>query len=263
MRIDVYLVDKGFCSSRSKAKELLLNCGVKVNGVDIVKPSHLVSENDIVTVKKDALMPYVSKGGLKLKKAIDCFKLDFRGKYILDIGASTGGFTDCAIKHGAEFVWAIDVGNAQLVDELKADERVCSIENTDFRDLNPKSIGKFVDFIVGDLSFISLKHILKHIPKFLDSNGYAILLIKPQFEVGVKNIDKGGIVNNPKAHVKAINDVAEEARIAGLHLSKLTSIPIVDIKKNIEYMAMFEMQDIASVDVEAVVRAAFFEKRQL
>lgn len=261
MRIDVYLVEKGFCISRNKAKDLLLKGGVMINGVVVTKPSVMVSDEDIVEIEQEAMLPYVSKGGLKLKKAIDTFILDFKGKYILDIGASTGGFTDCALKHGAEYVWAIDVGTSQLVDELKKCDKVCSIENTDFRNLSAEAIGRFVDIIVADLSFISLKLIVSHIPIFLSESGFAILLIKPQFEVGVKNIGKGGIVNNHKAHILGIKGVVDEAKSNGLYLVKLTPIPIVDCRKNIEYLAMFKSQYTDYVDVEKVVKDAFLEKK--
>ncbi len=257
MRLDVFLVEKGFCSSRNKAKDLLLNDGVKVNGVVVNKPSITVSENDKIEVLQSALMPFVSKGGVKLEKAINAFDVDFRGKYVIDIGASTGGFTDCALKHGAKFVWAIDVGSSQLVKELREDQRVRSIEKTDFRDLNPALIGRKVDVIVGDLSFISLSYILKYIPQFLDANGCVVLLIKPQFEVGPESIDKGGIVKNPKLHVKAIQKVVNAGKECGLYLINLTTIPIVDARKNIEYLACFKLVSSAAVDAKKVVQQAF------
>ncbi|HCT29283.1 MAG TPA: TlyA family rRNA (cytidine-2'-O)-methyltransferase [Bacteroidales bacterium] len=260
MRIDVFLVEKGFCNSRNKAKDLLLKGGVKLNGVVVCKSSVSVNDKDVVEVEENAIMPYVSKGGLKLEKAIVSFNLDFKNKTVLDIGASTGGFTDCALKHGAKFVWAVDVGSAQLVQELKEDKRVSSLENTDFRELNLETIGNTVDIIVGDLSFISLKHIVKHTPQFLTPDGYIVLLIKPQFEVGVKNIDKGGIVKSPKVHLVAINEIVDDARSNGLFLSKLTSVPIVDEKKNIEYLALFKKQPSDYIDVNEVVRLAFIEK---
>lgn len=261
MRIDVYLVEKGLCISRNKAKDLLLKGGVRINGASITKPSVMVSDEDIVEIEQEVMLPYVSKGGLKLKKAIDNFGLDFKGKYILDIGASTGGFTDCALKHGAEYVWAIDVGTSQLVAELKKSDKVCSVENIDIRNLSTETIGRLVDIVVADLSFISLKLIVNHIPKFLSDSGFAILLIKPQFEVGVKNIGKGGIVNNHKAHILGIMGVVEEAKRNGLYLVKLAPIPIIDSRKNIEYLAMFKTQEIGYVDIMKVVKDVFLEKK--
>jgi len=257
MRLDICLVEKGFCSSRNKAKDLLVRGGVKVNGVIVSKPSVIICENDKIEVLQDAMMPFVSKGGVKLEKAIKTFDLDFQGKYVIDIGASTGGFTDCALKHGAKFVWAIDVGNAQLVRDLREDERVLSIENTDFRDLSPTLIGKKVDCVVGDLSFISLSHILEYIPQFLDASGSVVLLIKPQFEVGPKNISKGGVVKDSKLHIKAIQKVVTTAVSCGLYLTNITTIPIVDAKKNVEYLACFKMVSEGVVDIRSVVELAF------
>jgi 23S rRNA (cytidine1920-2'-O)/16S rRNA (cytidine1409-2'-O)-methyltransferase len=253
MRLDIYLVENGFCSSRNKAKDLLLRGGVKVNGVIEYKPSLAIYENDKIEVLQDAMMPFVSKGGVKLEKAIKTFDLDFQGKYVIDIGASTGGFTDCALKHGAKFVWAVDVGSAQLVRELREDERVLSVENTDFRHLSPTLIGTKVDFVVGDLSFISLSHILEYIPQFLKANGCVVLLIKPQFEVGPKNINKGGIVKDSKLHIKAIQKVVNTAVSCGLYLTNITTIPIVDAKKNVEYLACFKMASEGVVDIRSVV----------
>lgn len=257
MRLDFYLVDKGFCSSRNKAKDLLINGGVKVNGRFVYKPSVAINENDKIEVSQSAMMPFVSKGGVKLEKAIRFFGLDFNEKYVIDIGASTGGFTDCALKHGAKYVWAIDVGTSQLAKELREDKRVQSVEETDFRTLNPNLIGRKVDIIVGDLSFISLTYILRYIPQFLDADGYVVLLIKPQFEVGPKFIDKGGIVKNPKLHLKAIQKVVDTAKDCGLYLVNVTSIPIVDVKKNIEYLACFNMVSAVGIDLKKVVELAF------
>lgn len=257
MRLDVFLVDKGFCSSRNKAKDLLLKGGVKVNGSVVSKPSVIIYENDNVEVLQEAIMPFVSKGGVKLEKAIKAFELDLRGKFVIDIGASTGGFTDCALKHEAKFVWAVDVGNSQLVRELRENERVLSIENTDFRNLNPTLIGTKVDVIVGDLSFISLTYILKYIPQFLDANGCVILLIKPQFEVGSEYIDKGGIVKNPKLHIKAIQNVVTVAESCGLYLTNITTIPIVDPKKNVEYLTCFKTVPVVAIDVKKFVGLTF------
>jgi len=257
MRLDICLVEKGFCSSRNKAKDLLLRGGVRVNGVIVYKPSLVVCENDMIEVLQDAMMPFVSKGGVKLEKAIKTFDLDFQGKYVIDIGASTGGFTDCALKYGAKFVWAVDVGSAQLVRELREDERVLSVEDTDFRILSPTLIGKKVDFVVGDLSFISLSHILEYIPQFLHASGCVVLLIKPQFEVGPKNISKGGVVKDSKLHIKAIQKVQTTAASCGLYLINITTIPIVDAKKNVEYLACFKMVSEGVVDIRSVVELAF------
>jgi 23S rRNA (cytidine1920-2'-O)/16S rRNA (cytidine1409-2'-O)-methyltransferase len=263
MRLDTYLVDKKICNSREKAKYLIQNGGVIVNGRSISKPSYAVCEFDAIDFKKEDAIPYVSKGGFKLEKAIASFSLDFKGKTILDIGASTGGFTDCALKHGAKFVWAVDVGTNQLDSDLKKDERINSLENTDFRILKPSDIGQRVDIVVVDLSFISLTSILSHIPNFLADAGYAVLLIKPQFEAGPENVGKGGIVKNPKVHQKVIQNVIINAKSIGLYLSGLTFAPIIDIKKNIEYVALFKRKPTADFDIIGIVNSSFFEKSNL
>lgn len=263
MRLDVYLVENKICSSREKAKDLITKGGVRVNGVAVSKPSFQVELVDTVEYPQQNLLAYVSKGGLKLEKAIQKFGLDFKGKTVLDIGASTGGFTDCALKHGAKYVWAVDVGSNQLDSSLRVDSRVCSLENTDIRELHPNIIGSGVDIVVGDLSFISLSHVLQHISYFITNNEFAVLLIKPQFEVGPKNIGKGGIVKDPKAHINAIKEIVKNAHDLDLELVDLTESPIIDPRKNIEYLALFKRKSSMQIDFSKVVYSAFLAKKKL
>lgn len=263
MRLDIYLTEKGICKSREKAKDLILKGRVRVKGVNITKPSFNVSDDDKVEYDIKDFLPYVSKGGLKLEKAIMAFEIDFKDKLVLDIGASTGGFTDCALKHGAKFVWAVDVGCNQIDDSLKNDSRICSIENTDIRSLKFEQIGEKVDAIIGDLSFISLTYVLKTIPDFLKDDGFVILLIKPQFEVGLENVGKGGIVKNPKLHVKVIEKIRANATEFQLYLLGLTYAPVVELKKNIEYLALFKRDFYQLLNIDEVVSSAFLAKKKM
>jgi 23S rRNA (cytidine1920-2'-O)/16S rRNA (cytidine1409-2'-O)-methyltransferase len=263
MRLDVYLVEKKICSAREKAKDLIQKGGIRVNGVFVNKSSVQVGETDLIEFPEGDLLPYVSKGGLKLEKAIKSFSLDLEGKKVLDIGASTGGFTDCALQHGAEFVWAVDVGNNQLDQRLRSNTKICSLENTDFRLLKMEDIGGQVDVIVGDISFISLLLVLKYIPSFLIQDGFVVLLIKPQFEVGPDNIGKGGIVTSPQAHAKAISRIVEFASSISLGIQNITFAPIVNPKKNIEYLSLFKMAPSKQIDIKKIVTYAFLEKREL
>ncbi len=212
---------------------------------------------DIISIDEKGIIPYVSRGGLKLEKAIMDFDVDFMGKRVLDIGASTGGFTHCALEHGASAVWAIDVGTNQLDGTLRNNPKVISIENCDIRNLDPAAIGTRVDIVVADVSFISLTLILEYIPKFLAPNGLCILLIKPQFEAGPGHIGKGGIVKNKKVHVNIISNIAVKAQSSGLYMNALTSAPVSDPKKNIEYLGLFESNHRFNPDVTSIVNKAF------
>ena len=262
MRLDSYLVYKKFCSSRVKAKDVINNGLVAVNGIIVTKASYEVIEDVEITVEKSSISPFVSRGGLKLDKAINSFKIDFKDKIVLDIGASTGGFTDCSLKHGAKLVWAIDVGTEQLDISLKNNSKVNSLENTDFRKLDPRLLGGKVDIIVADLSFISLKHILGNIPKFLFENGVAIILIKPQFEAGPKNIGKGGIVKNKKIHHDILKSIIDLSDSIGLYLVNLTWAPIIDSRKNIEYLALYSKKQSKHPDYKHIVDSAFENKKE-
>ncbi len=178
MRIDQYLVINKYFTSRTKAKEEIKNGHVYVNDKQILSPNYDYTNGIIKIINQ---MPYVSRGGLKLEKAINYFNLDFNDKVILDIGASTGGFTDCALKHGARKVYAVDVGTSQLDEGLKNNPKVVSQENTNILDAK---INEKVDILVMDVSFVSIKHLLDALLRFLDDDNYLVCLIKPQFEVG-------------------------------------------------------------------------------
>ncbi|MGC8864157.1 MAG: TlyA family RNA methyltransferase [Bacteroidales bacterium] len=260
MRLDIYLVQGQWFSSRTQAAEAIRKGWVKLDNKRITKPSFIVDENapHQVEIATDELCPYVSRGGLKLEKAIYDFGFHFEGCLVLDIGASTGGFTHCALNHGASRVWAIDVGTSQLHPLLRADSRVMSLENTDIRTLNPQTVLiPCVDWVVCDVSFISLRHIIPHIPRFLKPEGGAILLIKPQFEAGPENLNKGGLVKKKSVHKKIIRDFVAWIEETGYQLRGFTYAPLQGKDHNIEYLAFIHAHGAQRVEVERVVDEAF------
>jgi len=238
-RLDKFLVEKNYFSSREKARDAILQKTVQVNGFMIDKPSKEIDENSTIELI-DIFNRYVSRGGLKLEKAIKDFSLDFAGKKVLDIGASTGGFTDCALQHGAQFCYAIDVGKEQLHHSLRENSNIVSIEEKDFRDLTPSDVNfEQFDFIVSDVSFISLTCILPYFNPFLSENGLLVLLIKPQFEAGISFLNKNGIVTDDKGYKIAIQKVVAEALHQGFHLNNLTISTLFELQKNVEFLSLF------------------------
>lgn len=243
MRLDKYLIENNFFTSREKAQTAIRHNTVKVNGNIATKASMDINDSMVVEVI-DIFNKFVSMGGLKLEKAIEDFGLNFNGKTVLDIGSSTGGFTDCALQNGASQVTAVDVGTNQLVDLLRNDNRVQSIENKDFRELIPDDVnGQKYDFIVSDVSFISLTYILPYCAQFLKPDGQMMLLIKPQFEAGASFISKSGIVNNEKGYKVAIHKVVNEAITQHFYLNGLAISTLFELHKNVEFLALFSFQD--------------------
>ncbi len=255
LRLDIYLKEK-MNISRQKAQELIESENVSVNKKCVTKPSYKVGEFDLVEVKDTSeVLKYVGRGGYKLEKAIEEFRLKIDG-ICLDIGASTGGFTDCMLQNGAKKVYAVDVGSNQLVEKIKLDKRVISMENTDIR----KADIERVDFIACDVSFISLKMILESVQRLLKDSGEAVLLIKPQFEAGKENISKKGVVKNPKVHKKVIREIIEYAKMLKLFCKGLIFSPIKGGDGNIEYLLYLSKDcryDISQRDIESVVEKAF------
>jgi len=238
MRIDAWLVENGHFESRGRAQLALKTGQVRCNG-RTVKPSHEVQPSDHIEVKGDPLR-YVSRGGLKLEKAIRSFQLDFQGLTVLDVGASTGGFTDCALQHGAAKVVAVDVGTGQLVQSLRNDPRVIFYEDQDIRKLRLAQMGgQPADALVCDVSFISLTHVLPAFPPLLLPDGFAVLLIKPQFELEQRKALKGGIVKDEKLRKQAIRRVLECAQGLGFQQFGLVETDVEEgEKKNIEYLLL-------------------------
>ena len=183
LRLDFYLVEKGLIKSRERAKEHIKKGDILVNGKSVCKPSYDVSDGEIVEFTGEKLK-YVGRGGLKLEKAIEFFDIDLNEKVCMDIGASTGGFTDCMLQNGARLVYAVDVGHDQLADSLITDDRVINMERTNINDVEKKSIDPEPQFISVDVSFVSLKNVLNKISEFVNADTKAIVLIKPQFEAG-------------------------------------------------------------------------------
>ena len=239
MRLDKYLTDNQFFPSREKAQTAIKHETVMVDGKIVTKASMEITDTMHVEVI-DLFNKYVSMGGLKLEKAVKDFGLDFGGKSVLDIGASTGGFTDCALQYGAASVTAVDVGTNQLVETLRSDPRVHSIENKDFRELTPEDVqNQQFDFIVSDVSFISLTYIIPYIDPFLKPDGQMMFLIKPQFEAGQSFLNKSGIVTDEKGYKTAIQKVVSCALNHRFYLQKLAMSTLFEKQKNVEFLALF------------------------
>ncbi|PHI14223.1 TlyA family RNA methyltransferase [Fusobacterium polymorphum] len=252
MRLDEYLVENEYFENLEIAKRQIMVGNIIINEQKIDKPGEVISLDKIKSIRiKEKDIPYVSRGGLKLEKAINVFDLDFKDKIVLDIGASTGGFTDCSLQNGAKFVYAIDVGTNQLDWKLRNDNRVKSIENKHINDLEKSDLQDDIDIIVMDISFISIKKVLCKIKELLKDNGFAIFLIKPQFEAERDEIKKG-IVDNLNVHKRVINEVIEEAKIYQLFLENLTVSPIKGTKGNVEYLAIFSNKNSFSSNEEIV-----------
>jgi 23S rRNA (cytidine1920-2'-O)/16S rRNA (cytidine1409-2'-O)-methyltransferase len=239
MRLDKYLADNNFFPSREKAQTAIKHETVMVDGRIVTKASMEITDAMHVEVI-DLFNKYVSMGGLKLEKAIKDFGLEFTGKSVLDIGSSTGGFTDCALQHEASAVTAVDVGTDQLVESLRSDPRVTSIENKDFRELTPEEVhNQQFDYIVSDVSFISLTYIIPYVDPFLKPDGRMMFLIKPQFEAGPSFLSKSGIVTDEKGYKTAIQKVVSCALNHHYYLHDLAMSTLFEKHKNVEFLALF------------------------
>ena len=252
MRLDEYLVENEYFENLEVAKRQIMVGNIIVNEQKVDKPGEILSLDKVKSIRiKEKDIPYVSRGGLKLEKAIKTFNLDFKDKVVLDIGASTGGFTDCSLQNAAKFVYAVDVGTNQLDWKLRNDSRVKSIENKHINDLEKSDLNDKIDIIVMDISFISIKKVLYKIKELLKENGFAIFLIKPQFEAKRNEIERG-IVNDTNVHKRIINEVIEEAKNYQLFLENLTVSPIKGTKGNIEYLAKFSKKNNFSSNKETI-----------
>ena len=232
MRLDVFLVQNNYYSSREKASDAIKKGIVLVDGKIILKPSFDITDEKIAITKE--LLPYVSWGGMKLKRAIDYFQLDFKDKVILDIGSSTGGFTDCALQHGARLVYAVDVGSNQLADKLRYDLKVKVYEQTNITDF---MVDERFDYLVMDVSFVSITKIIPTLLRYLDNNNYLVCLFKPQFEVGKIKM-KNGVIKDPKVHKEVVNMLINFIHSIGLYVNDLTYSTQKGKMGNIEYLAL-------------------------
>lgn len=241
VRADLYLAQHGYAKSRQRAQELIRKGLVFCNGKTVEKPSVQLYAGDDITVCGD-VHGYVGRGGLKLAAALARFSIDPTGRRCCDIGASTGGFTDCLLQHGAAFVYAVDSGRDQLDPSLRADKRVCSLERCNARTLTADMLAGAVSLCVMDVSFTSAMPLFPAVARILCAGGDYILLIKPQFEVGRGNIGKGGIVHNRTAAVQSVRRLVAAAQTYGLFLHGLFPSPITGGDGNVEFLAQFQKE---------------------
>ncbi|MBL7124804.1 MAG: TlyA family RNA methyltransferase [Dehalococcoidales bacterium] len=236
-RIDSLLVDRGLVESRAKAQALIMAGEVVVNGKAAIKPGTLVAEEVAITLLEPP--PFVGRGGLKLDYALDKFQLDVSSKVVADIGASTGGFTDCLLKRGASRVYAIDVGYGQLDYRLRQDRRVVVMERVNAR--YPISLTEKVDLATMDLSFISVEKVIPSVAQLLKDSGYLLVLIKPQFEARRDEVGKGGIVKQPQVHARVLGRFIAWMIDHGFRLGGLVASPILGASGNREFFALLRL----------------------
>ncbi len=235
IRLDVALVEGGYAESREKAKALIMSGIVYVNNQKCDKAGDTVKPDDVIEVRGEKLK-YVSRGGLKLEKAVECFNINLNGRVCADIGASTGGFTDCMLQNGAVKVYAIDVGYGQLAWKLRTDERVVNLERTNFRYVTNEQVDLPLDFASVDVSFISLSHILPVMRTLLKDEACAVCLIKPQFEAGKDGVGKKGVVRDKNVHIAVIDKIVTLIEENKFSLLGLDFSPVKGPEGNIEYL---------------------------
>ncbi|WP_455045294.1 TlyA family RNA methyltransferase [Leptotrichia trevisanii] len=240
-RLDLILVEREFFETREKAKREIMVGNVIVNEQVVTKAGTIFKDNDELNIRIKDKLKYVSRGGLKLEKAIKTWDLDFSDKLVLDIGASTGGFTDCALQNGARRVYSVDVGKNQLDWKLRNNEKVVSLEEMHIKDLKEEDIGnEKADFIVIDVSFISLTKVIPYFEKFLKKNGKIVMLVKPQFEVGREKIGRNGVVENEEYHDEAIKKIISFSKECGYELAGVGDSPIKGAKGNKEFLMLLK-----------------------
>lgn len=242
IRLDIALVEGGYAESREKAKALIMSGIVYVNNQKCDKAGDTVKADDIIEVRGEKL-PYVSRGGLKLEKAMKVFSISLKDCVCADIGASTGGFTDCMLQNGAAKVYAIDVGYGQLAWKLRCDERVINLERTNFRYVTSEQVDTPLDFASVDVSFISLSLILPVMRTLMKENAKAVCLIKPQFEAGKENVGKKGVVRDKNVHIAVIEKIIGLIEENKFSLLGLTFSPVKGPEGNIEYLCYIEKSD--------------------
>jgi 23S rRNA (cytidine1920-2'-O)/16S rRNA (cytidine1409-2'-O)-methyltransferase len=241
-RLDCLIYERGLAESREKAKIAVMVGNVYVDGQKQDKPGTMLPVDAKIELRGETLK-YVSRGGLKLEKAMQEFPIDLNGKVVMDIGASTGGFTDCMLQNGVKKVYAIDVGYGQLAWKLRTDPRVVNLERTNVRYLTEEQVPELVDFFSVDVAFISLKLVLPVVRKFLKDGGEAVCLIKPQFEAGREKVGKKGVVRDPAVHEEVINNTIEFVLNNGFSVLGLTFSPVKGPEGNIEYLLYLKKSD--------------------
>lgn len=243
-RLDVLLVNRGMVESREKAKAIIMTGNVFVENQREDKAGQKFPENVYIEIKGKKLK-FVSRGGYKLDKALDVFPIDLNDCVCMDVGSSTGGFTDCMLQNGAKFVYAVDVGTNQLAWKLRQDERVKSMEKTNIRYVTPEDIGELVDFVSIDVAFISLTKVLEPVRELMKDGASMVCLIKPQFEAGREKVGKKGVVRDKKVHEEVIESVILYAGSLGFTISGLDFSPIRGPEGNIEYLLYVKKENIS------------------
>ena len=247
-RLDVLLVERLYAETRSKAQAIIMSGNVYVNGQKADKPGTSFEETVEIEVR-GAVCPYVSRGGLKLEKALRDFGVDPTGFVCSDSGASTGGFTDCLLQQGAKKVFAIDVGYGQLDWKIRSDERVVVMERTNIRYVTPEDLGEPLDLSVIDVSFIGLEIVLPTIKNLLkQESGQVLCLIKPQFEAGKENVGKKGVVRDPKIHQMVLDNFVALVKSLGFSILGLTFSPVKGPEGNIEFLGHLTLADVAGIE---------------
>lgn len=262
-RLDIILVQQGWFASRERARGAIMAGQVFVAGKREDKPGNKFPPDAAIAVHGSDLR-YVSRGGLKLERAIQELGFDPSGKTVLDVGASTGGFTDCALQHGARLVYAVDVGYAQLAWSLRQDERVVVLERTNVRYLSKEQVPQAIEAVTIDVSFISLGLVLPPVVQLLSPDGDLVALIKPQFEAGREQVGKRGVVRDAEVHQSVIARVLQQSADLGLSLRGLTYSPITGPEGNIEFLGLWRKSDAAAIaiDIPTLVQKAHAELSQ-
>lgn len=254
-RLDVMMVNRGLAESREKAKAIIMSGIVYVDNIKEDKAGSTFDEKVQIEVRGNTLK-YVSRGGLKLEKAMDCFGVSLAGKVAMDVGSSTGGFTDCMLQNGAVKVYSVDVGHGQLAWKLRNDERVVCMEKTNIRYVTPDDIEDRIEFASIDVSFISLTKVLPPVKELLTDDGEIVCLIKPQFEAGREKVGKKGVVRDQKVHVEVVEMIVDFARQIGFKTLDLSYSPIKGPEGNIEYLLYItkdQTKENKEFDIKAMV----------
>lgn len=252
IRLDVAVLEAGYAPSREKAKAIIMAGQVYVNNQKVDKAGTEIKKDDVLEVRGNTLK-YVSRGGLKLEKAMQCFPISLSGKICMDVGASTGGFTDCMLMNGAVKVYSVDVGYGQLAWKLRCDERVVNLERTNFRYVTDEQIKDKIDFASVDVSFISLMHILPNLSKLTADDAEAVCLIKPQFEAGKEKVGKKGVVRDKAVHAEVVQKVIGLAIQNGFSVCGLDFSPVKGPEGNIEYLIYLKKSNdpVVEQDIDA------------
>lgn len=256
LRLDAAVFSRGLTESREKAKVYIMSGMVYVNNQKADKPGMPVRDDDVIELRGETLK-YVSRGGLKLEKAVNVFGVELNGKICADIGASTGGFTDCMLQNGAEKVYSVDVGYGQLDWKLRTDERVVNLERTNFRYVTEKEIPEKLDFASVDVSFISLTKIIPVMQSLMNTDAEAVCLIKPQFEAGKENVGKKGVVRDLNVHIDVVKKIVDFVVSLGFSVLNIDYSPIRGPEGNIEYLIHIKNDKkavLTDMDIEAMVK---------